>query len=100
MPDKKLKVTGLRVSSTEESGEYRLSWNPITEKRNNVYFIELNTTMPLDNNAWYPSKPRSTKARKITITGLKPGQLYWVRIIAVVNKIEGPPSDPQVFIAP
>ncbi len=95
------KVTGLVATQGDAIGTGDLVWNPQGKNVNDGYFIEINTTDPIDNGAWTNASPRSVGASKATITGLTTGQKYWVRITAFLNKgAEGTPSDPNAFLAP
>lgn len=94
------KVTGLQVRPGKAAGKGDLVWDALPQKSIDGYFIEVNPTDPIDPGAWVSARPRLSSASKVTITELKTGQKYWVRIIAYVTKGEGPPSDPVSFIAP
>lgn len=97
LPDK---VENLQVVPGDEAGEGDLVWNAQPRGANDGYFIEVNTSDPIDRSTWGSANPRSVSKSKATITGLTTGQKYWVRVIAFIGSGEGPPSDPKAFIAP
>lgn len=94
------KVTGLQVTQGDAASQGDLVWDPLPQADIDGFFIEINTTDPIDPGEWDSARPRSVSKSKATITGLTTGQKYWVRIIAFIGDGEGPPSDPKSFIAP
>lgn len=97
IPDK---VENLQVTPGDESGEGDLVWDPLPQSSIDGYFLEITTADPPDPTGWDSARPRQVSKSKATITGLTPGQKYWVRVVAYIGRGEGPPSDPKSFIAP
>lgn len=95
IPDK---VTGLSATQGDAMGEGDLIWDPQTGVIG--YKIQINSTDPLNAQAWGQATPDTSTSSKETITGLTTGTRYWVRVKAFVTAGDGPPSDPVSFIAP
>lgn len=94
------KVKNLRASTGEAAGSVNLKWKNFPPGSIRGYFIEINTTDPIDNGAWTNANPRSVGASKATITKLTTGQKYWARVAAYIASGEGTPSNPVSFFAP
>lgn len=78
-----------QVRRTDTSGELLLSWKPVKNSRN--YLIQIRTAKPKKGCTWQ-SSAFSTRCRS-KIDSLKPGKIYWIRILAVGTKGVSPPSE-------
>lgn len=77
------------LKRTEIAGQLVVSWKPVQNSRN--YIVQANTTNPEIQKHWSIAS-FSTKSR-CTLSDLKPGKIYWIRIRAIGTEGMGPPSE-------
>lgn len=78
-----------QVKRTNHSGELVLSWKPVKNSRN--YLVQTSTRKPDGDTTWNTAV-FSTRSR-CTLDTLKPGTIYWIRVLAVGTKGMSPPSE-------
>lgn len=78
-----------KLKRTDVSGELIVSWKPVKNSRN--YIVQANTKNPKSHDDWSIAS-FSTRSR-CTLSDLKPGKTYWIRIRAIGSEGMGPPSN-------
>lgn len=85
----------LKIKRTEVEGELLLSWKPVPNSKN--YLVQTCTKEPDEKSTWHTHE-YSTKSR-CTVSGLKPGTRYWIRVLAIGAAGIGPPSEVKNIMA-
>lgn len=88
-PRKLGRPNDFRARRTDKNGELQLSWKPVKNSRN--YLVQTCTGRPDKESNWQTAA-FSTRSRHL-LDELKPGKIYWLRILAVGAKGLGPPSE-------